>query len=253
MSGHSKWSSIKHKKGAADAKRGKLFSKLAKEISLAARGGGGDLETNARLRQAVMAARSANMPNDNVERAIKKGTGGLEGSQLVELSYEAYGPGGVAFFITCLSDNRNRTVASVRSLFTRHNINQAGGGAVSRLFQRKARFVVEGPSADEDKVLELLLDGGADVDSVEASEGTVEILAPPDQFDTIGGLLDKAGLHPTQAAINFMPLTTVQVTDPVVARAVVRFLDAAEDDDDVQNVYSNFEMSDEMMAMLAKE
>ena len=163
MSGHNKWSSIKHKKGAADAKRGKIFSRISKEIIIAAKEGGGDPDLNARLRSAVAAAKAANMPNDNIDRAIKKGVGGGEGTQMDSLTYEGYAAGGVAVIINCLSDNRNRTAADIRSFFTRYNCNMAGSGAVSWKFHRKARFVIEGPDADEEKLFNLLLDGAVDV------------------------------------------------------------------------------------------
>ncbi len=253
MSGHNKWSSIKHKKAAADAKRGKIFSTLSKEITLAAREGGGDLELNPRLRTAVAAARAANMPNDNVQRAIKKGTGELGGGPLEELSYEGYAPGGVAVLVNCLSDNRNRTAANVRTCFTRHNSNLASTGAVGWLFQRKARFVVSGPNLDEDKLLELLLEGGVDVEDVTALGDGIEILAPPEAFAQVAQVLDEAGIAIRESGQTMTPENTVELTDPKTARQVVRLIEALEEDEDVQEVFTNFEMSDELMEQLADE
>ncbi len=253
MSGHNKWSSIKHKKAAADAKRGKIFSRLSKEITMAAREGGGDPELNPRLRTAIAAAKDANMPSDNIQRAVKKGTGELSGQVLEELSYEGYAPGGVAVMVSCLSDNRNRTAANIRACFTRHNSNLAGTGAVAWLFHRKARFVVRGPDLDEDTVLEILLDGGVDVEDVSALDGDVEILAPPEAFAAVAERLEKSGLTIAESGLTMVPENTVEVTDAKTARQVLRLIEALEEDDDVQQVYSNFEMSDELMEQLAEE
>ena len=172
MSGHSKWSTIKRKKGALDAKRGKIFSRLGREITMAAREGGGDADMNPRLRQAVASAKSANMPNDNVDRAIKKGTGELAGEALEELVYEGYAAGGVAVIVTCLSDNRNRTAADVRNIFTKAGANLAGSGAVSWMFHRKSRFVVQGEQADEETLLDVLLEAGTDVEDLQVTGDT---------------------------------------------------------------------------------
>ncbi|NOY82307.1 MAG: YebC/PmpR family DNA-binding transcriptional regulator [Kiritimatiellaeota bacterium] len=253
MSGHNKWSSIKHKKAAADAKRGKIFSTLSKEITLAAREGGGDLELNPRLRTAVAAARAANMPNDNVQRAIKKGTGELGGGALEELSYEGYAPGGVAVLVNCLSDNRNRTAANVRTCFTRHNSNLASTGAVGWLFQRKARFVVDGSDLDEDKLLELLLEGGVDVEDVTTLGDGIEVLAPPEAFAQVAQVLDNAGIAIRESGQTMTPENTIEITDPKTARQVVHLIEALEEDEDVQEVFTNFEMSDELMEQLANE
>jgi len=253
MSGHNKWSSIKHKKAAADAKRGRLFSRLSKEITLAAREGGGDPELNPRLRAAVAAAKAANMPFDNIQRAIKKGTGELGGGPLEELSYEGYAPGGVAVLVNCLSDNRNRTAANIRTCFTRHNSNLAGTGAVSWLFHRKARFLLKGPDLDEDTVLEALLEDGVDVDDVTAVDDQVEVLAPPEAFAEIAHILEDAGFTISESSLTMIPETTVEITDPKTARQVLNLLEALEEDDDVQEVFCNFEMPDELMEQLAAE
>jgi len=253
MSGHNKWSSIKHKKEAADSKRGKLFSRLAKEITLAAKAGGGDAAMNPRLRSAIAAGKAVNMPNDNIDRAVKKGTGELDGGALEELTYEGYGPGGVAVIVTCLSDNRNRTAADIRLQFARHNSNLAGSGAVSWMFQRKCRFLVEGERADEDELLEIVLDSGADVDDLTVTDGVAQIVAPPEAFAELMGALEGADVPIAQSSLILAPENTVLVTEAGVARQVVRLMEALEDQEDVQEVYSNFDMPDELMEQLAAE
>ena len=253
MSGHNKWSTIKHKKGAADAKRGKLFSRLAKEITMAARDGGGDPGMNPRLRHAVAAAKAANMPNDNVDRAIKKGTGELAGGALEELVYEGYAPGGVAVIATCLSDNRNRTAADVRNIFTRSGASLAGSGAVSWMFHRKSRFVIEGEHADEEALLDVLLEGGADVEDLQVTDDTAEIFAAPEAFAGVGEVLEAAGIGISESGIVMVPENTVELTSKEEARKVLRFVEALEEYDDVQEVYVNFELADELMEELAGE
>lgn len=253
MSGHNKWSSIKHKKGAADAKRGKVFSRLAREMIMAAREGGGDVEMNARLRQAVTAAKNANMPNDNIDRAIRKGTGEIEGGNLEELSYEGYAPGGVAVMVNCLSDNRNRTAADVRSVFTKYNASMAANGSVSWMFNRRARFVVEGPQADEEKLLEILLDAGVDVEDLSAADGAAEIIAPAEAFAGVLAALEAAGIAPSESKLVLVAANTVPVTSVDEVRKVLRFIEALEDCDDVQEVYSNLDAPDAVMDQLAGE
>lgn len=250
MSGHNKWSTIKHKKGAADAKRGKLFSRLSKEVTLAAKAGGGDEETNARLRSAVSAAKSANMPKDNIERAIKKGTGELEGAVLEELSYEGYAPGGVAIIANCLSDNRNRTAANVRSYFTRSNSSLAANGSVSWMFHRKARFVVEGESADEETLMEVLFDAGADVETIEVDDGAAEILAPAEAFADVASALEGAEIPVSESSLTMIPENTTEVTDSSTAKQVLRLIETLEDDEDVQEVFSNLDIPDELLSQL---
>jgi YebC/PmpR family DNA-binding regulatory protein len=253
MSGHNKWSTIKHKKGAADAKRGKLFSRLAKEITLAAREGGGDPLMNPRLRSAVATAKAANMPNDNIDRAIKKGTGELEGGALEELNYEGYAPGGVAVIVQALSDNRNRTAAEVRNVFNKYNCNMAGAGAVSWMFNRKAQFVIEGEAANEEALFELLLGNDIDVEEISVDDGTAEIIAPPEAFGAIMAALEAEGIAVSESSVTMVPENTTEVSEVGTARSVLRFIEALEDDDDVQSVVSNLEMTDEVMEQLAGE
>ena len=253
MSGHNKWSSIKHKKGAADAKRGQLFSRVSKEIILAAKEGGGDPDLNARLRSAINAAKAANMPNDNIDRAIKKGTGALGGAAVEEFTYEGYAAGGVSVIINCMSDNRNRCAADIRNFFTRHNCKMAGTGAVSYKFARKARFVIEGENADEEKLMNLLLEGGADVEDISVDEDTAEIIASTDSFNTIVGLLEQSGITATESSIAMVPDSTTMVSELSTAKSVQKFLDAVEEYDDTTAVYHDMEISDEVAEQLAAE
>ena len=253
MSGHNKWSSIKHKKGAADAKRGKIFSRVAKEIIMAAKEGGGDSELNARLRSAVAAAKAANMPNDNIDRAIKKGTGGGDGVQMDVLSYEGYAAGGVAVIINCLSDNRNRTAADIRSFFNKYNCNLASSGSVSWKFHRKARFIVEGEAANEEKLFEILLDGGADVEDISVDDGVAEILGAPDAFSDILEILEKASIPVSESNIALIPENMTTITDVNVARQVQKFIDILEDYDDAQEVFTDMEISDEVAEQMEED
>ena len=253
MSGHNKWSSIKHKKGAADAKRGKIFSRVAKEIIMAAKEGGGDPELNARLRSAVAAAKAANMPNDNIDRAIKKGTGGGDGVQMDTLSYEGYAAGGVAVIINCLSDNRNRTAADIRSFFNKYNCNLASSGSVSWKFHRKARFIVEGDAANEEKLFEILLDGGADVEDISVDDGVAEILGAPDAFSDILEILEKASIPVSESNIALIPENMTTITDVNVARQVQKFIDILEDYDDAQEVFTDMEISDEVAEQMEED
>ncbi len=253
MSGHNKWSSIKHKKGAADAKRGKIFSRISKEIIIAAKEGGGDPDLNARLRSAVAAAKAANMPNDNIDRAIKKGLGGGEGTQLDSLTYEGYAAGGVAVIVNCLSDNRNRTAADIRSFFTRHNCNLGNTGAVSWKFHRKARFIIEGADADEEKLFNLLLEGGADVEDISVDDGVAEITAAPEAFSDILKILEDNKIQASESTITLIPENTTVISDINTARSVQKFLDALEDYDDAQEVVNDMELSDEVAEQLAAE
>ncbi len=251
MSGHNKWSSIKHKKGAADAKLGKLFSRLGKEITVAARDGGGNPEMNPRLRSAIVAAKNANLPNDNIERAVKKGTGELAGDTLEELTYEGYAPGGVAVMVSCLSDNRNRTAANLRACFTKNHSNLAANGAVAWMFNRKARFLVEGQKADAELLLEVLIEAGVDADEVEVSDGQAEILAPPEAFEPVLDCLTAADIPVSESTISMLPENTTELNDVGEARQVIRLLETLEEDEDVQAVYSNLELPDEILNRLA--
>ncbi len=250
MAGHSKWANIKHRKGRADAKRGKIFSRLSKEIIMAARLGGGDPDANTRLKTAITAAKNANYPNDNIDRSIKKGTGELEGGQLDELVYEAYGPGGVAFIIECLSDNKNRTAAEIRHVMTKSGGNLAGAGAVSFQFHRKARFVIEGDGADEDALMELFFGNDVDVEEISVEDDIAEVIAPADAFDSIHTCLETAGISAIESAIVRVPDNRTPITDQKTAEQFMRLVDAIEDNDDVQNVYENAEIPDEIAESL---
>lgn len=242
MSGHSKWSSIKHKKAARDARRGKLFTKLIKEISVAARLGGGDLNANPRLRTAVAAAKAASMPSDNIERAIKKGSGELEGVSYEEVSYEGYGAGGTAIIARVLTDNRNRTVAELRNLFSRYGGNLGEAGCVSWMFNTKSLVTVEKGKADEERVMEVALDAGAD--DVADSGEAFEITGPPDRLEDIKDALEQAGIGVTAGEVTMIPLATVRLTGGDAAHTL-RLLEALQDHDDVQNVAANADFPQE--------
>lgn len=250
MSGHNKWSTIKHKKAAVDAKKGKIFSRYSKEITLAAKSGGKDMDMNPRLRTAVLAAKSVNMPNDNIDRAIKKGVGDLAGATLEEMMFEGYAPGGVGILVTCLSDNRNRTAANIRNLFTKHNGSMATSGAVSWQFHRKSRFVVEGADLNEDKLLEILLESGADVENVEFADGMGEIIAGPDAFAAVAKALENAKIKVSESSITMIPENMCEVTEENTARQATRLIEILEEDDDAQAVYHNLSMPDEIAAKM---
>jgi YebC/PmpR family DNA-binding regulatory protein len=240
MAGHSKWKNIQHRKGAQDAKRGKIFTKLAKEITVAARLGGGDLESNARLRTAVVKARSQSMPRDNIERAIKKGTGELEAEQYVEKVYEGYGPGGVAVMVECLTDNINRTVADVRHAFTKFGGNLGTEGSVGYMFHKKGTIVYQrGKIKDFDKLFEAALEAGAE--DVKEDEDAVEIICAPEAFNELKDTLDKMGLEADVAEIMRVP-ENYSALDSDKALSMQKLIDWLEDNDDVQNVYHNAEM-----------
>jgi len=236
MSGHSKWATIKHAKGAADAKRGQMFTKLIKEISIAARMGGGNPEGNPRLRTAVLKARVANMPKDNIERAIKKGTGELEGVNYEELVYEAYAPGGVAVFIEVLTDNKNRAAADIRNILTRAGGQLATSGSVSRLFKRQGVFTLDGEKYTEDAVLEAALEGGAE--DVSLSDGILEVKSAPEDFEAVLEALQKKNFETMSAEISMVAEVDVSLDNDGTAK-VLRLIDKLEENDDVQNVYSN--------------
>lgn len=244
MSGHSKWSSIKHKKGAADAKRGRIFTRLIKEITVAARLGGGDPDGNPRLRTAIAAAKSENMPKDNIERAIKKGTGELEGVNYDEITYEGYGPGGVAMLVECLTDNKNRTVADIKYIFDRHAGNLGEPGCVAWMFEKKGLVVFDKDTVDEEKLLDIALESGAD-DVKEEDEG-FEVLIPPSDFETVKQAFDEAGLEYSLAEISMIPQNTVKL-EGKKAEQMLTLMEALEDNDDVNNVYANFDIADEVM------
>jgi YebC/PmpR family DNA-binding regulatory protein len=244
MSGHSKWSTIKHKKGAADAKRGKLFSKIIKEITVAARMGGGDQSANARLRSAIAAAKGANMPKDNIDRAIKKGTGELAGFALEELSYEGYGPGGIAIMVYVLTDNKNRAVADIRHFFSKYNGNLGETNCVSWMFEKRGFISIDKGVIDEDALYEIALGQGADDISDEGE--TYEILTEPDGLNGLREALEAKGVAYNTAEVSMLPKTTVKVSGKAAQQAL-KLLDLLEDHDDVQSVYSNLDVDDEEM------
>lgn len=249
MSGHSKWHSIKHKKAAADAKRGKLFTRLIKEISVAARLGGGDEDANPRLRTAVEKAKAANMPQDNIKRAILKGTGELPGQVYEPVSYEGYGPGGAAIFVETLTDNKNRTVAEIRHLFSKYNGNLAETNAVAWIFERKGYFRVPLEEADEEQLLEIVLEAGAE--DMEVSEDVYEIYSPFEQFDAVRDALDDAGIKAETKDVTMIPQNSMAL-EGKQAQQMLRLMDALEDHEDVQNVYSNLDIDEaEVEAMMS--
>jgi YebC/PmpR family DNA-binding regulatory protein len=249
MAGHSKWSKVKRFKGAIDAKRGKVFSKLSKEISIAAKTGGGDPSANPRLRSAILAARAASMPNDNVERAIKRGTGeGNEAQHFEEIVYEGYAAGGVAVIVEAATDNKNRTAAEIRSIFTKNHGNLASTGSVSYMFHRKGQIAVPRSSISEDKIFELSLEAGAE--ELTNDEEMYLITTAPDQLYAVAEALKNAGVTTESQKFTFTPDTTITVGDEAVAQQVLRLCDTLEDDDDVQNVYSNLEIPDELLAKM---
>jgi YebC/PmpR family DNA-binding regulatory protein len=249
MAGHSKWSKVKRFKGAIDAKRGQIFSKLSKEITIAAKSGGGDPDANPRLRSAIQAARDQSMPNDNVERAIKRGTGeGNEAAQIEEITYEGYAPGGVAVIVEAATDNKNRTAAEIRSIFTKNDGNLASSGSVSYMFHKKGQITVPRDSVGEDRLLELALEAGAE--ELTTEEDQYVITTSHDQLYAVAEALKRARVATDGQKFTFIPDTTVQVADETVARQVLRLCDALEEDDDVQNVYSNLDIPDEVLARL---
>jgi YebC/PmpR family DNA-binding regulatory protein len=245
MSGHSKWSSIKHKKAARDAKRGKLFTKLIKEITIAARLGGGDINANPRLRTAVLAARGQSMPNDNIDRAIKKGTGELGGVNLEEITYEGYGPGGVAIMVDTLTDNRNRLVAELRFAFSRHGGNLGETGSVGWMFKKRGVINVEKSAGNEERLLEIALDAGAD--DMVSEDDVYQILTPPDRFSVVRDALEKAGIAIASAELTRVPENNVKVSGHA-AEQVLKLVEELEDHDDVQGVAANFDIDEEVLA-----
>jgi YebC/PmpR family DNA-binding regulatory protein len=242
MSGHSKWSKVKHFKGAIDAKRAKIFAKLSKEIAIAARIAGGDPAMNPRLRMVLLKCRAANMPGDNIDRAIKKGTGGDETGMYEDLTYEVFGPHGVALLIELSTDNRNRTAAEIRSLLTKNGGAIATAGSVTRLFQRRGQMIIPREAAEEDPLMELALDAGAE-DFQAAPEG-YEILTDPAHFEAVHGKVEAKGIACASAEITFLPVITVPLSDPASASAVSRLIELLEDHDDVKEIHANAEFPD---------
>ncbi len=251
MSGHSRWANIKHKKDASDQKKGKMFSRVTREIIISVKSGGPDPTANTRLRQALIAARAVNMPNVNIDRAVKKASGEGAANALAEITYEGYAVGGVAVLVECLSDNRNRTAGEVRLLFDRNNGNLASSGAVTYMFNRKCHFVVKGENATEDKLMEVVLDAGAE--DIDAQDGFAEIWGAATAFEPISKALEKAGYTLEEAGLAQKPGIFTKVTDVNIAKQVLRLLDQLEDHDDVQNVYSNADIPDEVAEAAMKE
>jgi YebC/PmpR family DNA-binding regulatory protein len=245
MSGHSKWHSIKHKKGALDAKRGKLFTKFIKEITVAARTGGGDPNGNARLRKAILDAKAGNMPNDTIDRAIRRGTGEEEGVHYEEVTYEGYGPGGVALLIETVTDNRNRTVAEIRHLFSKNGGNLGESGSVGWMFEKKGYIVVEKSAKPEDELFELAIDAGAD--DVRDDEENFEIITSPDNFDAVLTSVKSSGVEPQVSEVTMVPQNYIKL-EGSDARQMLKLMEALEDHDDVQKVSANFDISEADMA-----
>jgi len=243
MSGHSKWSTIKHKKAATDSKRGKIFTKLIKEITIAARMGGGDPEANPRLRTAINAARSENMPKDNMERAIKKGTGELEGVSYEEVTYEGYGAGGAAVFIESLTDNKNRTVADIRYIFSKAGGNMGESGCVAYMFDKKGYLVVEKSATDEDTLMEAALDAGAE--DVREDGDNFEVITEQGDFEAVQAAIEAAGIATIAAEVTMLPQTVTPVAGKE-AEQVLRLMENLEDCDDVQKVYTNADLPEDM-------
>lgn len=248
MSGHSKWSTIKHKKGKEDARRGKTFTKLIKEISVAARMGGGDPNGNPRLRSAILAAKAENMPKENIERAIKKGAGELPGVSYEEASFEGYGPGGVAVLIETLTDNRKRAVADIRHIFSRNAGNLGEAGCVSWMFEKKGLIVFEKEKADEEKLMDLALDAGAQ--DIRETDKEYEVITDPASFERVKKQLEEANLKPSYAEISMVPQSTVRLSGKE-AQQMLRLMESLEDSDDIQHVYANFDIPDEEMEQLS--
>jgi YebC/PmpR family DNA-binding regulatory protein len=248
MSGHSKWSTIKRKKGATDAKRGKIFTKLIKEVTVAARFGGGDPDANPRLRTAIAAAKSENMPKDNIDRAIKKGTGELEGVAYEEVIYEGYGPGGAAVLVESLTDNKNRTVADVRHIFSKSGGSLGEAGCVAWMFEKKGLLVLEKGHVDEEALMDVTLDAGAE--DIREEESTFEVITATEDFESVKKALDNQNIAYIVAEMTMLPQSTVKL-EGKDAEQMLRLMEGLEDSDDVQKVYSNFDISDKTLEALS--
>lgn len=251
MSGHSKWKTIQHKKGAADARRGKMFSKLAKELMVIARAGGSDPDKNAALRTAVQKAKSINMPSDNIDRAVKKGAGELEGVTFEEIMYEGFAAGGVGLVVNVLTDNKNRAAAEVRHIFTRHNSSLAAPGSVSRGFERKGQIFVDTSAIGEDDLMAIVLEAGAE--DMNVDEDQYEILTDPSDFSAVSEALEKADIQTLGAEVALIPTAPIPVTDKQVAKDVFKFIEELEDNDDVQDVYANMDVDDAVLTEMGDE
>ncbi|MBZ5530996.1 MAG: YebC/PmpR family DNA-binding transcriptional regulator [Acidobacteriia bacterium] len=248
MSGHSKWATIKHKKGALDAKRGKIFTRLIKEITMAAKSGGGDVEGNPRLRGAVAAAKAENMPADNIKRAIQRGTGELEGVNYEEILFEGYGPGGVALLVEVTTDNRNRTVSDIRHMFTKGGGNLGESGSVAWMFHKKGSIIVSKAKSKEDDLMNIVLEQGGD--DLNDDGDSWEIITPPSAFETVLEAVKKSGAEVLHSQVGMIPKTYVKL-EGAAANQMIRLLETIEDHDDVQNVYSNFDVDQKQLEEVA--
>lgn len=251
MSGHSKWASIRHKKGALDAKRGKLFTKLIREITVAAREGGGDPDSNPRLRLAIQKAKDSNMPADNIDRGIKKGTGELEGVSYENVEFEGYAPGGVAIIVEGLTDNKNRTTSEVRSIFSKRGGNMAGEGSVAFQFERKGVFMVRREDAKEDELLDVALEAGAE--DLTSDEDFYQIICAPQDFDKVRTGLTEKKVKIESSELSQVPKNTIKVEDLDTAKKILSLVEDLEDNDDVQNVYTNFDIPDDVLNQIENE
>jgi YebC/PmpR family DNA-binding regulatory protein len=248
MSGHSKWSKVKHVKAVVDAKRGKIFTKVIKEITVAAKMGGGDVEGNPRLRAAVLAAKAANMPADNIKRAIQKGTGELPGVTYEEITYEGYGPGGVAILVEAMTDNKNRTVSEMRYVFSRNNGNMGEAGCVSWMFHKRGSIIIDKGAVSEDKLMEIALEAGAE--DIQEDSGNFELLTSPETFEKVTTALQENQIPVIHSEIAMVPQTWIKLTGKE-AQQVLKLVEALEDHDDVQKVWANFDISEEELVQLA--
>ena len=251
MSGHSKWKTIQHKKGAADAKRGKIFSKMAKELMVVAKAGGGSPDTNTALRNLIVRCKAVSMPNDNIDRAIKKGTGELAADIMEEITYEGFSEGGVGVVVKVLTDNKNRAAAELRHIFSKNGSSLAAPGSVSRGFKRRGQIFVDAKSIEEDKLMDIVLNAGADDLSLDGEQ--FEVLTDPNAFQGVLEAVEKAGLKTEDSAIRLVPETYVSITDKTVAKAVMKFVETLEDNDDVQDVYTNMDLDDSILALISAE
>ncbi|MFZ0212448.1 MAG: YebC/PmpR family DNA-binding transcriptional regulator [Candidatus Acidiferrales bacterium] len=249
MSGHSKWATIKHKKAATDARRGKIFTKIIREIMIAARSGGADANTNPRLRTAILAAKNENMPNDNIERAILRGSGQMEGETLDEVTFEGYGPGGVGMLVQVVTSNRNRIVSEIRHLLAKHGGNMAENGAVGWMFHRKGDITIPKEAANEEKMMSIVLDAGAE--DLKDDGSFWEVVTPPEEFEKVREALTAAGINPASAEVAWVPQNYVKLTG-AQAQQMLRMVEALEEHDDVQHVYANFDIDEkEIQAAVA--
>ncbi len=245
MSGHSKWASIKHKKAATDAKKGQLYTKIIKEITIAARNGGGNPDTNASLRTAIAKAKEANMPSDNVKNAIKRGTGELPGITYESVAYEGYGPAGVAIMIEALTDNKNRTTAELRNIFSKKGGNLAGAGSVSWMFSKKGYILVDKSQSKEEELMGLILEAGAE--DMKSSDKNYEITTAVQDLESVKKALNQKGITPAVAELTMVPASTIKIKAPDTAKQILGLVEALEDHEDVQQVYSNFDIPDEIL------